>query len=236
MGADRPASIRASVCYCSALLLFRRNETTLRHRPTASFCTLFSLSFLSPRVLPVDTYTSADTHTQVRGVSSIERLSVTQLNSEEPFVASVTLVAKAGPPSTENLVDESGGGQKTTPRQLLAAATAAVSEAVKSVLVRHNIGRNTVEIVVPADDATGGAVVSFEEETEGESGKGGGERPALLSAGESRSKDDEAERGQLGGGAGASGGNSHGHGHGHGHGQCSGHGHSHGHAKSADLV
>lgn len=174
---------------------------------------------------------------QVRGISSIQRLSVTQLNSEEPFVAAVTLVADAGNTAPrENFSDENdGGGQGLTPGRLLAAGTAALAESVKRVLDRHNIGRNTVEIVVlPPGDSRCGPFGSLGEAARGESGSRGGEdRAACLSAG------DEAERGHIGAGAaGESGGKSHGgHSHAHGHGQCSGHGHSHGHAAaSVDLV
>ena len=184
---------------------------------------------------------------QVRGVSSIYRLSVTQLNSEEPFVASVTLVAgedagKAASTSGEKVVEESvGGGLGTSPRQVLAGKTALVGS-VKQLLARHNIGRNTVEVIFPHGDAPRGAVGSLEEEVEGESGGGGiaGTDGAFLSEGESTtSAHDEAERGQVGaGGRHESDGKPHGrrsH-RAHGHGHCSGHGHSHSHATSIDLV
>lgn len=174
----------------------------------------------------------------MRGVSSIQRLSVTQLNSEEPFVASVTLVAGAGraPFSTEEALDlhkKDGGITQgitpgITPGRLLAAGTTAVAESVKRVLARHNIGRNTVEIVLPPGDAPRGAAGSLE---------GAAKGTFLSSADESRSGHDEAERGKLGGGGGESGPNSHGwQSHGHGHGQYSGHGHAHGHASSVDIV
>lgn len=162
-------------------------------------------------------------------------------------MASVTLVADAGkaaPTSREAVLDKSGGGGQgttTTPGLLLATRTTALVESVKRVLARHNIGRNTVEIVLPQGDVPRGAVGSLEEAAIGGAGSGfDGVRGALVSAGDSRSAHDEAERGQVGAGGGGqeSGGKSHGahsH-HAHGYGQCSGHGHSHAHAASVDLV
>lgn len=165
-------------------------------------------------------------------------------------MASVTLVADAGKTaSREDVLDKGdGGGQGTAttiPGRLLAAGTTALAASAKRVLVRHNIGRNTVEIVFPSaggSDSPRGAVGSLEEAAKGDSGGSGGGRGAVSSAAGQRSRSsvhDEAERGELGAGGGAGSGRSHGghsHVHGHGHGQCSGHGHSHGHASSVDLV
>ena len=158
-------------------------------------------------------------------------------------MASVTLVADAG--------NTGGEGRRIAsppPEPFLAAGTAALAASVKRVLARHNVGRNTVEIVPPASDSPrGGALGGLEEGARGDDsgsrGRGGGrgDRGAFLAADESRSGHDEAERGQLGGagggGGGGGGGKSHGgHSHGHAPGQCSGHGHSHAHAAAVDLV
>lgn len=180
----------------------------------------------------------------MRGISSIQRLSVTQLNSEEPFVASVTLVVDAERTvyREEVLGKSEGGGEGTIyPGRILAAGTTALADSVKGVLARHNIGRNTVEIILPStSDSPLGEVGSLGEGAKGEADSTGGgdrDRGAFLSANESRGGRNEAERRQLGaGGAWGGRGMSHG-GHGHGHGQqCSGHGHSRAHAASVDLV
>eukprot|EP00752_Nemacystus_decipiens_P012010 g10648.t1 len=178
---------------------------------------------------------------KVRGISSIQRLSVTQLNSEEPFVASVTLVAvpdagTAAPASREEVLDRGGGGELDAALgRVSAAGTTALADSVKRVLTQHNIGRNTVEIVLPQAHEPRGRAGSLEEAAEGESAGSG----PFLSADKSRSAHDEAERAQPVAGRGqesggeSQGGHSH---HAHGHGQCSGHGHSHAHAASVDLV
>ncbi|CAM9713503.1 unnamed protein product, partial [Scytosiphon promiscuus] len=97
---------------------------------------------------------------KVRGVSSIESLSVTQLNSEEPFVAAVTVVAAHSGSDSISRAEGHGetdrfGREPKAERSRLAvgdwanaaAAPAAVVECVRRVLAGHNIGRNTVEIV-----------------------------------------------------------------------------------------
>eukprot|EP00903_Cladosiphon_okamuranus_P007729 g7489.t1 len=184
---------------------------------------------------------------EVRGISSIQGLSVTQLNSGDPFVASVTLVAEVDENASreEAAVGKTEGGREegATPGRALAARnvakTTALAGAVKAVLARHNIGRNTVEIVLTAGDPPRGEGAGFEDGAKGEAGSGGGDGwGACLSAGGSRGGRNEAERRQHGaGGRGGSGSKSHGgHSHGHGHGQCSGHGHSHAHAASVDFV
>lgn len=233
-------------------MVLKSCEKVWRYSPCNFTIIALSSSFLPPLVFRVLCFVVSPLvgiyREQVRGVSSIQRLSVTQLNSEEPFVASVTLVADAGKAavSREEVVDKSGAGGQggATPGRILAAGTPALAESVKRVLAQHNIGRNTVEmIVLPPGDAPRGAVGRLEEAVHGELGRsgggGGGNRGAFLSADESRrSGHDQAERGQVGRGGEESGGKSHGggHWHAHGHGQCSGHGHSHGHAASVDLV
>lgn len=82
------------------------------------------------------------TFQQVPGVSSIQTLSVTQLNSEESFVASITLNISTpinGAPSPAENGTDAG--------RLAAAVATTILNSVKSILTKHNIGRNTVEIL-----------------------------------------------------------------------------------------
>lgn len=142
---------------------------------------------------------------QVRGVSSVRSLSVIQLNSEEPFVASLTLVIAAddnstagggggssggGVPHREASAPIAGGvGRHPQPREVLDSA--------KAVLARHNIGRSTVELEVLEDESRS----SVERVVSG-GGAGGG----------------LGSQGCRGGVAGSHAqGHSHAHGHGHGH-------------------
>ncbi|CAM9783874.1 unnamed protein product, partial [Ectocarpus sp. 8 AP-2014] len=102
-------------------------------------------------------------------------------------------------------------------------------EAVKLVLGSHNIGRNTVEVVLRhGDDAArrGGA-------TEGAPPNGNWDTGRQSSGVESDGGGHEAERG-AGGSCNGSAGLEHDR---HSHGQCSGHGHSHAHSSAAvDMV
>lgn len=207
-------------------------------------CLIVCLSIFSlVRILDIASH-HITSHEQVRGISSVERLSVTQLNSEEPFVASVTLVAEAG--------GGDGGGHKIGGLGLLAAGSGGLglAESVKRVLAGHNIGRNTVEIVLPAAAAADGAAGSLGKRANGDSAypyRGAVDVSVSVSSSsaveahsDSDGTHDEGERGHAhhgGSGGEGSGGNSHGgHSHGHGHGQCSGHGHSHGHAATVEVV
>ncbi|CAM9384658.1 unnamed protein product [Ectocarpus sp. 8 AP-2014] len=166
---------------------------------------------------------------KVPGISKIQSLSVTQLNSEEPFVAAVTVVAdpevgSASITAAEGL--ENGGVGATQTRR--GGATGLV-QAVKLVLGSHNIGRNTVEVVLRhGDDAPrrGGA-------TEGAPPNGNWEAGRQSSGvDESDGGEHEAERG-AGGSCNGSAGLEHDR---HSHGQRSGHGHSQAHSSTADIV
>ncbi|CAB1105297.1 unnamed protein product [Ectocarpus sp. CCAP 1310/34] len=161
---------------------------------------------------------------KVPGISKIQSLSVTQLNSEEPFVAAVTIVAdpEVGGASTKS-AERLGNGGVGAAQTRRGGATGLV-EAVKLVLGSHNIGRNTVEVVLRhRDDAARGGA------TEGTPPKRNRETGRQLCGVESDGGGHEAERG-AGGRAGLE----------HdrrSHGQCSGHGHSHSHSSRAvDLV
>lgn len=215
---------------------------------------------LGPSLAPL-VFSFARQNPQIRGVSSIQSLSVTQLNSEETFVASVTVVAAINSGSTSTAESREIKGRGRGAREEVApgnwasttSSLSAVAESVRRVLAGHNIGRNTVEIVSPAVAAgvrEGDTGRAFAGGVDGPSanGDGGGwieDTGQQLSPAIARDSggDRVAETGGEGaleeGGSGGSGGNSHGghsHGHGHGHGHCSGHGHSHDHASTVDLV
>lgn len=83
------------------------------------FCLLLSCSFSYKRI------------SQVHGVSAVQRLSVIQLNSEEPFVASVTVAI--------------------SPATAAAGLRERILDATKEALSGHNIGHSTVEIVIEED-------------------------------------------------------------------------------------
>lgn len=81
----------------------------------------------------------------------MEGLCVTQLNSEEPFVAAVTLSAR------QPKLADGGQGASTG-----AVDRDAMAVAAKAVLSQHNVGFNTVEIVqsrAPRDQEKCGASV-----------------------------------------------------------------------------
>lgn len=81
---------------------------------------------------------------QIQGISSVQRLSVIQLNSEERYVATATLAVRGS---------EAGD----------AAGWARVLDATKRVLAKHNIGHSTVELVPEESKEAhqaGGMVVS----------------------------------------------------------------------------
>lgn len=175
-------------------------------RETLPNSRLFLRSMASPR--------------QVPGLSAIQSLSVTQLNSEEPFVAAVTVVAEPEAGGSSRKAEELENGGVGAPQMGRGGATALV-EAVKRVLGNHNIARNTVEVVLRRGDdvARGGA-------TEGAPPNGNWERGRQSSGIESDGCRHEAERGAGGGCNGR-----------HSHGQCSGHGHSHAHSSTVvDMV
>ncbi|CAN0387460.1 unnamed protein product, partial [Ectocarpus fasciculatus] len=163
---------------------------------------------------------------KVPGISTIQSLSVTQLNSEEPFVATVTVVAEPEVGGAEGLGNGGVGGAPQTAR----GGATALLEAVKRVLGNHNIGRNTVEVVLRhGNDAARGGGGGGGGATEGAPPNGNCERErGRQSSGvESDGCRHEAERGRGGGCNGSAG--SHGR---HSHGQCSGHGHSHAHSST----
>ncbi|CAM9223134.1 unnamed protein product [Ectocarpus sp. 12 AP-2014] len=165
---------------------------------------------------------------KVPGISKIQSLSVTQLNSEEPFVAAVTVVADpevGGALTTTAEALENGGlGGAQTRR----GGATGVVEAVKLVLGSHNIGRNTVEVVLRhGDDAARGGA------TEGALPNGYRETGRQSSGVETDGGGHEAERG-AGGSCNGSAGLEYDR---RSHGQCSGHGHSHAHSSRAvDMV
>ncbi|CAN0025780.1 unnamed protein product [Ectocarpus sp. 12 AP-2014] len=165
---------------------------------------------------------------KVPGISKIQSLSVTQLNSEEPFVAAVTVVADpevGGASTTAAEALENGGVGAAQTRR---GGATGVVEAVKLILGSHNIGRNTVEVVLRhGDDAARGGA------TEGAPPNGNRETGRQSSGVESDGVGHEAKLG-AGGSCNGSAGLEHDR---RSHGQCSGHGHSHAHSSRAvDMV
>ena len=91
---------------------------------------------------------------QVPGVFSIRSLSVTQLNSEEQFIASLTLITSTPTPTATPPPSFTNGDPSPKDNWMGevegrgdAGHAQVVLGSVKSVLANHNIGRNTVEML-----------------------------------------------------------------------------------------